>query len=107
MYVDIVISNAFNLNKHFLFSFFLSSHEMPSHLIKILEKIFAKKVDIFLETHQKINPKQLGFGSGGSCLSQLPVHHNKILEKLESQTMSMLSTWILKKPFIKSATAYY
>ena len=30
-----------------------------------------------------MNPNQHGFRSGGSCLSQLVEHHNKILEELE------------------------
>ena len=30
-----------------------------------------------------MNPKQHGFISGRSCLSQLREHHNKILEELE------------------------
>ena len=33
--------------------------------------------------HQKMNPKQLVFCSGKSFLSQLLVHHTKILEELE------------------------
>ena len=33
--------------------------------------------------HQKMNPKQHGFRSGRSCLSQLLEHHYKILEELE------------------------
>ena len=56
---------------------------LTSHLIKILEKILAKNIHQFLETHQKINPKQHGFRSGRSCFSQLLKHHNKILEKLQ------------------------
>ena len=56
------------------------------HLIKIQEKILAKNIHQFLETHQKMNPKQDGFRSGRSCLSQLLEHHNEIL------TMLMLST---------------
>ena len=56
---------------------------LTSHLIKILEKILAKNIQQFLETHQKMNPKQHGFRSGRSCLSQLLEHHNKILEELE------------------------
>ena len=64
-----------------------------SHLIKILENILAKNIHQFLETHQKMNPKQHGFRSGRSylsqllehrfCISQLLEHHNKILEELE------------------------
>ena len=56
---------------------------LTSHLIKILEKIFAKNINQFLETHQKINHKQHGFRPGRSCLSQLLEHQNKILEELE------------------------
>ena len=33
--------------------------------------------------HQKMNPKQHGFRSGRSCLSQLLEHHDKIFEELE------------------------
>ena len=47
---------------------------LTSHLIKILKKILAKNIHQFLETHQKMNPKQ----HGRSCLSQLLEHHNKI-----------------------------
>ena len=54
-----------------------------SHLIKILEKILVKNIHQFLETHQKMNPKQHGFRSGRSCLSQLLEHHNKIFDELE------------------------
>ena len=56
---------------------------LTSHLIKILEKILAQNIHQFLEMHQKINPKQHGFRSGRSCLSQLLEHHNKIWEESE------------------------
>ena len=46
---------------------------LTSHLIKILEKILAKNIHQFQETHQKMNPKQHGFCSGRSCLSQILV----------------------------------
>ena len=59
---------------------------LTSHLIKILEKILAKNIHQFLETHQKMNPKQHGFLSGRSCLSQQQDHHNKILEELEKSS---------------------
>ena len=55
----------------------------------IINKIYKngitieKKIYLFLEMHQKMNPKQHGFRSGRSCLSQLPERHNKILEELE------------------------
>ena len=41
---------------------------LTSHLIKILEKILAKNIHQFLETHQKINPTQHGFRSFRSLL---------------------------------------
>ena len=44
---------------------------LTSNLIKILENTLAKNIHKFLETHQKMNPKQHGFRSGRSCLSQL------------------------------------
>ena len=56
---------------------------LASHWIKILEKILPKNIHQFLEPHQKMNPKQHGFRSGRSCLSQLLEQHNKILEDLE------------------------
>ena len=51
--------------------------------MKIPEKILAKNIHQFIETHHKMNPKQHGFRSGRSYLSQLLEHHNKILEELE------------------------
>ena len=59
---------------------------LTSHIIKIIEKLLAKNIHQFLETHQKMNPKQHGFRSGRSCLSQLLEHHNKMLEELEKST---------------------
>ena len=44
---------------------------LTSNLIKILDKLLAKNIHQFLETRQKMNPKQHGFRSGRSCLSQL------------------------------------
>ena len=55
---------------------------LTSNLIKILENILAKNIHKFLETHQKMNPKQHGFRFGAS--QQLLEHHNKILEGLEN-----------------------
>ena len=56
---------------------------LTSHFIKILEFFLAKNIHQFLETHQKMNPKQQVFRSGRSCLSQLLERHNKILEELK------------------------
>ena len=52
---------------------------LTSHLIKTIEKILAK---IFTNS-SKSKPKQHGFRSGRSCLSQLLEHQNKMLEELE------------------------
>ena len=56
---------------------------LTSHLIKILEKILAKYINQFLETHLRMNPKQHGIRPDGSNLSQPLEHPNKILEELE------------------------
>ena len=55
----------------------------PVALNKNTGKIFLKNIHKFLETHQKMNPKQHGFRSGRSYLSQLLGHYKKILEELE------------------------
>ena len=65
-----------------------TSQELPScsryiRFNKNTGKILAKNINQFLETHQKMNPKQHGFRSGRSCLSQLLEHHNKMFEELE------------------------
>ena len=72
-----------------------------SHLIKILEKILAKNIHQFLETHQKMNPKQHGFRSGRSCLSELLEHHNKILEELEKSNNVDVIYLYFAKAFVK------
>ena len=78
-----------------------------SHIIKILEKILADNIHQYLETHQKMNPKQHGFCSGRYCLSQLLEHHNKILEELEKSNHVEVIYLDLQKRLIKSITAYY
>ena len=72
-----------------------SSQEQPScspyiTLYKNTEKILAKNIHQFLETHPKMYPKQHGFRSGRSCLSQQLEHHNKILEELEKSNVIYL-----------------
>ena len=81
---------------------------LASHWIKILKKNLPKNIHQFLETHQKMNPKQHGFRSGRSCLSQLLEHHNKILEELEkSNNVDVIYLGFAKKRLLKSTTAYY
>ena len=60
---------------------------LKAHLIKILEKILAKNIYKFLKIYQTMNPKQHGFHSGRSCLSQLLENQNKILEELEKSNI--------------------
>ena len=56
---------------------------LTSALIKLLEKFVAMNIYKSFETRQKMNPKQNGFRSGRSCLSQLLGHHNKILAEFQ------------------------
>ena len=72
---------------------------LTSLLIKILEKILAKNIHQFLEMHQKMNPKQHGFRSGRSCLSQLLKHHNNILEELEKSNNDNVTYLDFSKAF--------
>ena len=48
-----------------------------------------------------MNPKQHGFRSGRSCLSQLLEHHNKILEELEKSNNVDVINLDLAKAFVK------
>ena len=50
---------------------------LTSHLIKMLRRILVKNMHQFIETLQKMNPKQHGFRSGRSSLSQLMEHHKE------------------------------
>ena len=64
------------------------SQELPScspyiTLNKNTGKNICKKYPSISRNAQKMNPKQHGFCSGRSCLSQLLKHHNNILEELE------------------------
>ena len=56
---------------------------LTSHLIKLLEKILAKNIHQFLETHQKMNPKQHGFRSGRSCTLIDNIFYNRV-DEIES-----------------------
>ena len=68
-----------------------------------------KNIHQFLETHEKMNPKQHGFRSGRSCLSQPLERHNKILEELEKSNNDNVYVIYLafEKHLIKSTTGYY
>ena len=56
---------------------------LTSHLIKICERIIKAKMMMFLEVNNHINNGQHGFRRGHSCLSQLLVHYENILEGLK------------------------
>ena len=55
---------------------------LTSHSVKIFEKIVVGKLGEFLEGAGLMNENQHGFRSGRSCLSQLLLHHQDILENL-------------------------
>ena len=57
---------------------------LTSHLIKIFEKVLRKKIVEYMEKYSLFNPSQHGFRGGRSCLSQLIIHYDRILELLEN-----------------------
>jgi hypothetical protein len=57
---------------------------LTSHIIKVFEKIFSRRLVSFLEESESMNKGQHGFRGGRSCLSQLLAHHDHILQALES-----------------------
>ena len=57
---------------------------LTSHLIKVFEKVMRNRIVQFLKEHHLLNDSQHGFTEGRSCLSQLLVHHDKVLSILES-----------------------
>ena len=80
---------------------------LTSHLRKILKKILVKNNHQFLETHQKMNPKQHGFRCGRSCLSQLLEQHNKIIVELEKSNNVEVIYLVFAKAFYKVNHVYY
>ena len=57
---------------------------LTSHLIKIFEKVIRKYIVQFMEENEKFNFSQHGFRSGRSCVSQLLINYDKIMDILES-----------------------
>ena len=55
---------------------------LTSHSVKIFEKIVVKKLRQFFEGAGLFNENQHGFRSGRSCLSQLLLHYQDVLENL-------------------------
>ena len=52
---------------------------LTSHLIKIFEKIVKKRIVVFFEENNLFNNGQHGFRKGRSCLSQLLIHYEDLL----------------------------
>ena len=57
---------------------------LTSHLIKIFERILARKLIEYLESCDLLNNGQHGFRQNRSCLSQLMDHYQRILNIMES-----------------------
>ena len=57
---------------------------LTSHLIKIFEKVIRKYIVQFLDEHDKFNNCQHGFRNGRSCVSELLIHYDRIVDILES-----------------------
>ena len=56
---------------------------LTSHVTKVFEKIFRKKLQDHLEDNQLYNINQHGFRSGRSCLSQLLSHTEQLIHYIE------------------------
>ena len=56
---------------------------LTSHLIKIFEKVVRKYIVQYLEDNNKLNDGQHGFRLGRSCVSELLIHYDRIVEILE------------------------
>ena len=57
---------------------------LTSHVIKIFEKVVRKYIAQFLDDNNKMNDGQHGFRLGRSCLSELLIHYDRIVEILEA-----------------------
>jgi len=56
---------------------------LTSHIIKVFERILARKIVMYLEDAQAMNSGQHGFRQGRSCISQLMDQYDAILRALE------------------------
>ena len=57
---------------------------LTSHVVKIFEKVVRNYIVQFLEENNKFNDGQHGFRSGRSCVSELLIHYDRIVDILES-----------------------
>ena len=58
---------------------------LTSHLIKLFEKVLRIKLVDYLETNDILTDKQHGFRPHRSCLTQLLVHIDNILERVGNE----------------------
>ena len=56
---------------------------LTSHVIKVFEKVVARRLVQYMEEADLFNRRQHGFRRNRSCLSQLLEHHHQILALLE------------------------
>ena len=80
---------------------------LTSHLIKILENIFAKIIYQFLETVQKINRIQYSSDLTYPSFSSYWSATTRYWRNRKNQAMLLSSSYILLKQLIKSTTEYY
>ena len=55
---------------------------LTSHIIKVFERVFQKKIVHYLEKNNLLSCNQHGFRKGRSCLSELLSHFNDLFENL-------------------------
>ena len=57
---------------------------LTSHIIKIFEKVIRNHIVKFLDENNKFNDSQHGFRIGRSCVSELLIHYDRIVDILEA-----------------------
>ena len=57
---------------------------LTSHIIKIFEKVIRNHIVQFLDENNKFNDSQHGFRNGRSCVSELLIHYDRIVDILEA-----------------------
>ena len=57
---------------------------LPSHIIKIYERVLRKKLVEYLESNNLLCSNQHGFRSGRSCLTQLLHHFDDVMESISN-----------------------
>ena len=57
---------------------------LTSHVIKIFEKVVRNHIVQFLDDNNKFNDSQHGFRIGRSCVSELLIHYDRIVDILQA-----------------------